>query len=228
MKRSTINRLMAAAEATFARHGFALPPWVFWSPAEWAANPERARFCAAHQMGWDITDFGAGRFAERGLILLCTRNGIQNVPGERAYAEKAMIVRENQETPFHSHRIKIEDIINRGGGDFVIEIVNVNAGGAALDTPVEALVDGAVRRVGPREPIVLKPGESITLFPGQSHRFYGAPGTGEVFVGEVSQVNDDFNDNFFLEPVGRFAAVEEDEPPYHPLWSELAPATAAP
>ena len=32
-------------------------------------------------------------------------------------------------------------------------------------------------------------------------------------VGEVSLVNDDDTDNRFLEPVGRFADIEEDEPP---------------
>ena len=32
-------------------------------------------------------------------------------------------------------------------------------------------------------------------------------------VGEVSLVNDDDHDNRFLEPVGRFADIEEDEPP---------------
>ena len=34
----------------------------------------------------------------------------------------------------------------------------------------------------------------------------------DVLVGEVSQVNDDRTDNYFLEPIGRFAKIEEDEP----------------
>lgn len=221
MLRSEINRLMVQAEATFAAHGYVPPPWAFWSPDDWRAHPEQARFCAAHQMGWDITDFGAGRFESRGLILLCTRNGIQNAPGERVYAEKIMIVRESQETPFHWHKIKTEDIINRGGGDFVIEIVLVDPHGEPQPGPIDMLIDGAIRRVAPHEPIVLETGASVTLLPGQAHRFYGRPGRGTVLVGEVSQVNDDFSDNFFLEPVGRFATIEEDEAPRHPLWSEL-------
>jgi D-lyxose ketol-isomerase len=221
MLRSDINRLMAEAEATFAAHGYAPPPWAFWSPDDWRAHPEQAKFCAEHQMGWDITDFGSGRFYERGLLLLCTRNGIQNRPGERCYAEKIMIVRENQEAPYHWHKVKTEDIINRGGGDFVIELVDTDAEGKPLPHPVEALIDGAIRRVEARVPIVLKTGESVTLPVHQAHRFYGKPGTGTVLVGEVSQVNDDNNDNFFFEPVGRFASIEEDEPARHPLWSEL-------
>ena len=32
-------------------------------------------------------------------------------------------------------------------------------------------------------------------------------------VGEISLVNDDDTDNRFLEPVGRFADIEEDEAP---------------
>ena len=42
-----------------------------------------------------------------------------------------------------------------------------------------------------------------------------------VMAGEVSQVNDDNNDNYFLESVGRFAEVEEDEEILHPLWNEI-------
>ena len=38
-----------------------------------------------------------------------------------------------------------------------------------------------------------------------------------MLVGEVSRVNDDRVDNRFLEPVGRFPSVEEDEPPLHLL-----------
>jgi D-lyxose ketol-isomerase len=41
-----------------------------------------------------------------------------------------------------------------------------------------------------------------------------------VLVGEVSAVNDDANDNCFLEPVGRFPLVDEDEQPVHLLVSD--------
>jgi D-lyxose ketol-isomerase len=43
-----------------------------------------------------------------------------------------------------------------------------------------------------------------------------------ALVGEVSQVNDDLTDNYFLDTVGRFADIEEDEPKLFPLWNELA------
>ena len=147
-------------------------------------------------MGWDVTDFGSGDFGARGLLLLCTRNGIQGQAGERPYAEKLMVVRDGQETPFHFHAVKAEDIINRGGGDLVVE-VTLFTGGIETTEPVEVLIDGDLRRLPPRSSILLAPGESITLTPGQMHRFYGR---GIVLVGEVSQSNDDNGDNYFLEP----------------------------
>ena len=217
MLRSEIDGLIAEGQALFAGQGLALPPWARFSPADWAARPEQARFCAERQMGWDVTDFGSGDFAARGLLLLCTRNGIQGRAGERPYAEKLMVVRDAQETPFHRHVVKAEDIINRGGGDLVVEVTRF-AGDAETTDPVAVLVDGDLRRLPPRSPIVLAPGESITLVPGQMHRFYGR---GTVLVGEVSQTNDDHNDNVFLEPVGRFADIREDAPARFPLWSEL-------
>ena len=42
-----------------------------------------------------------------------------------------------------------------------------------------------------------------------------------AMAGEVSQVNDDKKDNYFLEKVGRFADIEEDEDILHPLCNEI-------
>jgi len=36
----------------------------------------------------------------------------------------------------------------------------------------------------------------------------------------VSTVNDDLSDNIFEMPIGRFAEIEEDEPPLHLLVSD--------
>ena len=221
MKRSEINEAIRGAQKMFRLHGYTPPPWSYWSRTEWQARPETARYCALHQMGWDITDFGSGSFMTRGLLLLCTRNGIQGQPNEPVYAEKIMVTLEGQETPFHYHKVKWEDIIVRGGGKLVLEFINTGPKGETLNSVVSVLVDGAVRRIQPREPLVLTPGESVTIRPGQMHRFYGKFGSGDVLVGEVSQVNDDFGDNFFLEKVGRFATIVEDEKPKRPLWSEV-------
>ena len=222
MKRSEINDAIIGAQKMFRINGFTPPPWSYWSRTEWKARPETARYCAHHQMGWDITDFGGGNFMTRGLLLLCTRNGIQGRANEPVYAEKIMVVLEGQETPFHYHKVKMEDIIVRGGGKLVVEFINTGAQGELLDTPVNVLVDGSSRKLKPRAPVVLTPGESVTIRPGQMHRFYAKSGSGDVLVGEVSQVNDDYNDNFFLEKIERFSTIVENEKPKRPLWSELA------
>ena len=41
-----------------------------------------------------------------------------------------------------------------------------------------------------------------------------------VFLGEVSLVNDDINDNIFPVPMPRFPEIDENEPPLHFLCSD--------
>src|SRR5690349_6085724 len=98
MKRSEINRLQEAALELFDEYRFSLPLFARWREAEWRAQPAAARYCAAHQMGWDVTDFGSGRFKGRGLVIFCVRNGRQGIAEEKPYAEKLLVVGENQET----------------------------------------------------------------------------------------------------------------------------------
>ena len=43
---------------------------------------------------------------------------------------------------------------------------------------------------------------------------------GDLIAGEVSSINDDQTDNFFAEPVSRFADIVEDEKPIHLLCNE--------
>jgi D-lyxose ketol-isomerase len=71
----------------------------------------------------------------------------------------------------------------------------------------------------PGERIVLTPGESICLVPYLCHKFYGEEGKGTVIVGEVSSVNDDNEDNFFID-VPRFPSITEDEEPVHLLYTD--------
>ncbi len=168
-------------------------------------------------MGWDVTDFGGGDFAKRGLTILCLRNGIQNYQLERSYAEKMLLVEELQETPFHFHKFKLEDIINAGGGNLMIEFLRPEDEQAS----VTVQADGHVIELRPKEPLRLQPGQSVTVERGVHHRFYGEKGTGRCLAWEVSAVNDDLTDNYFLEPLGRFAAVQEDVEIEVPLWNEI-------
>lgn len=221
MKRSEINALIDDAKAFFAEHRFALPPWAFWGPADWKGKGEACREIVDNMLGWDITDFGSGDFDNRGLLLFTIRNG-HPAKDDKPYAEKIMIVRENQETPMHFHWSKMEDIINRGGGNLVLELYLADEDEQLSDNPVTVSVDGVTRTVEPGGTVVLEPGESICLTPYLYHRFYGEPGKGKVLVGEVSAVNDDTKDNRFHEELGRFPEVDEDVPPNHLLCSEYA------
>jgi D-lyxose ketol-isomerase len=222
MKRSHINALIRDAEGFFAEHRFPLPPFARWTPEEWEARGAEADEVRERRLGWDLTDFGSGDFENTGLLLVTLRNGDPKDPNAaRNYAEKIMIVGEDQVTPWHFHWSKSEDIINRGGGHLVIEVAWATDDDAGLaDREVVISCDGVTRTVPPRGHIVLEPGESVTLQPRLYHTFYGEPDRGRVLVGEVSRTNDDNMDNRFLEPLGRFPEIEEDEAPYRVLCNE--------
>lgn len=219
MKRSEINQILRNAKAFMGEKQFVLPPWANWSLADWKKNREDAQEIIENMLGWDITDFGSGDFYKRGLFLFTIRNGKFNVD-KKPYAEKIMIVEENQETPMHFHQSKMEDIINRGGGNLVIELYNSAPDKKFGITPVHLKTDGVKRTVEAGGKVVLTPGESICLEQGMYHRFYGEQGKGKVLVGEVSMVNDDKSDNYFYESIGRFPMIEEDEQPLHLLVSD--------
>ena len=216
MKRSEINELIAEGKAFFSAMGFALPPWAYWKPSDWKKADVDVAEIITNGLGWDITDFGSGDFHREGLLLFTIRNGNLQRDG-KPYAEKIMIVEEGQVTPLHHHRVKTEDIINRGGGRLVLELYQVDEEGSLADNAFSVSLDGIRRKVEPGEPLVLSPGESICLTPDIYHKFYGQPGAGKVLVGEVSSVNDDNTDNVFYEPIGRFPAIEEDADPLHLL-----------
>jgi D-lyxose ketol-isomerase len=226
VKRSEINRIMRKAIAFLQERKFHLPPFAFWAPDEWKTKGHEADEIRNNHLGWDVTDFGSGQFEEVGLFLFTLRNGDPADPNaSKTYCEKVMIVREGQTTPMHFHWSKAEDIINRGGGNLLIELWNATEDEAGLaQTPVVVAMDGLERRFEAGEVVRLTPGESVTLGPRLYHKFWGEPGQGTVLVGEVSKVNDDATDNRFYAPVGRFPEVEEDEPPLHLLCTEYPAA----
>lgn len=219
MKRSEINQIMNNAKTFMAERKFVLPPLAYWSVADWKKNKEDAAEIIENMLGWDITIFGSGDFYNRGLFLFTIRNGKFNVD-KKPYAEKIMIVEENQETPMHFHWNKMGDIINRSGGNLVIELYNSTPDKKFDTTPVRFKTDGVSRQVKAGGKVILTPGESICLEQGMYHRFYGESGKGKVLVGEVSMVNDDTSDNCFYESIGRFPVIEEDGKPLHLLVSD--------
>ena len=219
MKRSEINRLIREAMHFFKGMNFYLPPWAYWSLDVWRARKDQCTEIFESQMGWDLTDFGSGDFLNTGLLLFTLRNG-QPGKGMKSYAEKIMVVEENQLTPLHFHWSKMEDIINRGGGNLMIQLYASTPEERLSSQNFEICLDGISRTCVPGEVVVLHPGESITLNPGQYHSFRGEPDKGKVLVGEVSAVNDDHSDNRFYEALGRFPEIEEDEAMAHPLISD--------
>lgn len=218
MKRSDINAIVAQAEADFRQAGIHLPAFATWTPADWRRQGvEATAALRATGLGWDVTDFATGDFARKGLLLFTTRNGLAaGGAGNRPYAEKIMIARRDQVTPMHRHLAKVEDIINRAslaeGAQLAVKLFAMDReGGLARDARMPVFLDGLVREIGPGDIVRLAPGESITLFPGTWHAFWGEEG--DVIVGEVSSVNDDVADNIFAEPLGRFPDIEEDAEP---------------
>lgn len=221
MKRSEINALIRDADAFCKQHQFYLPPFAYWTPADWAGKGPEVREIVDKQLGWDITDFGSGDYRKTGLFLFTIRNGslkdLKRGAG-KVYAEKLLIVDVDQITPYHFHWSKVEDIINRGGGRLVIQVYNATPDDQLADTDVTVSTDGVVRTLKAGDKVVLQPGESITLPTRLYHQFW-AEGS-RVLVGEVSTVNDDNNDNHFLNAPGRFPEIEEDEPALYPLCTE--------
>ncbi len=220
MKRSEINNIIKEGISFFRKHQFYLPEWGYWSPDQWKKNESENFSEVIHnQLGWDITDFGSGDFNKRGLLLFTIRNGNPSKKG-KTYCEKIMIVDEEQETPLHYHWHKMEDIINRGGGNLVMELYASNEAGEITNEDISVSIDGILKKVPSGEKLLIKPGQSICLTPGLYHRFYAEKGEGKVLTGEVSTVNDDANDNRFHQDIGRFPEIEEDEAPLHYLVSD--------
>ena len=215
MKRSIINGHIREAKEFIERMRFALPPFAYWTPDEWKSKGPEYDEIRDNQLGWDLTDFGSGVYDSIGLFLFTIRNGNINSPSEKNYAEKVLIVKPGQVTPYHFHRSKMEDIINRGGGGILNVKLYCSLNPRTLDTQsdVHVSVDGRNYTVKAGTVINLGTGESITLRQGLFHQFWSDDAT--LLLGEVSMVNDDRKDNFFLEERGRFPSIEEDEKPLH-------------
>lgn len=223
MKRSEINTIMRENLDFLNRMNFHLPPFATWTPNEWKTKGIECQDIFKQQLGWDITDFGSGKYEKIGLFLFTIRNGtpdeLKRADG-KIYAEKIMIVQPDQITPTHFHYQKMEDIINRGGGDLIIKFWRSTKDEKLSDSDVTLSIDSVTRTIKSGETITLTPGESVCIRQSVYHKFWGKRNTDKVLVGEVSRVNDDHTDNRFYDPVGRFPEITEDEPPLYLLCSD--------
>ena len=216
MKRSEINAIIREAEDFIECFRFLLPPFASWEPARWQEGGDETEELRRAGCGWDITDFGQGDFASKGLVLITLRNGhLSDLAKGKGmlYAEKLLVIREGQVAISHYHKVKTEDIIVRGGAPMIARLHNVLPDGTQdFETPVEVRMDGILHRVQAGGTLRVEPGESITLAPGCAHAFWSAGG--DSLLGEVSTVNDDATDNYFFEETARFPGIVEDELPY--------------
>ena len=222
MKRSEINQVIKDMEQLLQDCHFYLPEFASWSQEQWHQLPPEAQELKDNRLGWDITDYGLGKFREYGFALFTIRNGNVKQPDKykKTYAEKVLMLYPGQFAPTHYHWHKMEDIINRGGNDIYITVWNGTEDNQMLDTDVTVSCDGILRTVPAGSKIRLQPGQSITITPYLYHNFVTNPSGGPVLLGEVSMCNDDEHDNNFFDKVGRFPKIEEDEPPYRLLCFE--------
>lgn len=220
LKRSEINRSVQRATEVFAHFGFSLPQFAHWKPEDWrgaGTEMNEARDCF---LGWDVTDFGSGRFQQIGRTLFTLRNGRYNDPRyQKQYAEKLILDPEGQRAPVHFHRRKREDIINRAGGNILVKLTGATPDDRFSPEPLIIQTDGREVRLPAGGIIRLEPGMSLCIPPRTYHQFWGEEGTGwkidgigYTVSGEVSSVCDDQTDNFFLEAMTRFPPIDENEP----------------
>ncbi len=226
MKRSQINAALREMEGMLEKYRFSLPPFCHFTPSDWLNKGHEYDEVRDNMLGWDITDYGQGDFDKVGFSLITLRNGnFKNPKYTKTYAEKLLYLKEGQYSPNHFHWSKMEDIINRGGGNLLIRVYN-SLPDEEIDKSGDVTVhmDGRTFTVPAGAQVKLEPGMSISIQPYLYHDFEVEPGTGPVLIGEVSQCNDDTTDNRFNPPVGRFPSVDEDEEPYRLLCNEYPAA----
>lgn len=219
MKRSELNGYMRDALKFADKMNYKLPPFVRFTCDDWKSKGEDCREIAENYMGWDVTDFGTGDFMKSGLILLTLRNGANTEKYPKNYGEKLMIAFDRQITPYHMHKRKMEDIINRGGALLVLQCFYLEGDHEISNKPVEVSIDGQVKVFKPCERIELKEGESICLTKELYHSFWGEGGC--ILIGEVSQY-EDYHDDTFYDEFGLEVRMKmiEDEPVLYPLFDE--------
>ena len=227
MKRSEINAALREMEAMINEYRVSLPDFCHFTPDAWRTKGHEYDEVRDNMLGWDITDYGLGKFDELGFSLITLRNGNLKLREKYAktYAEKLLYLKDGQYAPMHFHWAKMEDIINRAGGNVLIRVYNSDENEQIdRESPVTVHLDGCERVVPAGTQVRLTPGQSITIVPLLYHDFTVEAGSGAVLLGEVSQCNDDNTDNRFEPPMGRFPAIEEDEPPYRLLCNEYPKA----
>ena len=137
MKRSEVNAVIKQFEALLDQYKFRIPPYLSYTPEEWAEKGHEWDEIRDNALGWDITDYGEGDFEHKGLALITLRNGnVKDPKYTKVYAEKIMMSMPGQVSPMHFHWNKMEDIIVRGGGTAVFHLYNADPATEEKRTPI--------------------------------------------------------------------------------------------
>ena len=222
MLRSEINQIIKKSKSYFNKNNFFLPAWSNWPLNEWKKNINFAKIAHQSQIGWDITDFGKNNFHKEGAVLFSTKM-VKRYNKLITYSEKLLLLMPNQKIPFHFHKKKTEDIINRCNGVLEMGLYASDSHFKRKKDSFILNIDSIPNKIKPNEKIFLHPGQSITIKPYLCHYLKSSNKNKKtLIVGEVSSLNDDNTDNYFPDKNLRFTKIEEDEEIRIPLWRELS------
>ena len=181
MLRSEINAAIERAKsATEATTVSICRAFAFWTPEHRKSKGAECDETGDCKLGWDITDFGAGRLRASRARRLHASQRTFDAPAlslapllRKSNDRRRGAANADAQTP-----VKQEDIIFRAGGDLAIEVYRVGADGRLGREDVALVLDCVSQRVLAGHRFVLEPGQSIQLTPDVFHEFYAGPAAG--------------------------------------------------
>ena len=96
MKRSQINAALKEMEQMIKDYRVSLPPFCHFTPEEWKSKGHDYDEVRDNMLGWDITDYGLGKFDEVGFSLITIRNGNLKMKDKysNTYAEQPLYIKD--------------------------------------------------------------------------------------------------------------------------------------
>jgi D-lyxose ketol-isomerase len=167
MKRSQINSALKEMEGMCKKHFCFLPPFCDFTPEDWKRKGhdyDEVRDC---MLGWDVTDYGVGKFDELGFALVTIRNGNRLMADRypKVYAEKLLYLKEKQYFAQPLSLVQNGGYHQQGGGNVLIRVYN-----SLADESVDRKSDVTVHTDG--RAYVVPAGTQIRLTPGESIHVY--------------------------------------------------------